>query len=786
MDRRWSNKLGAIVVTQRGSQIEPAIAQRLRLVIVGQVQGVGFRPFIYQLAHQMQLTGWVKNTSAGVVVELEGDRASLQRFMHRLHRDQPQPAQIDTIEQTWGNAIGDTKFVIHPSDLGGQRVGIPWDLSTCTDCLRELFDPDDRRYRYPFISCAHCGPRYSMITGLPYDRPRTTMAQFALCSDCQAEYDDPLNRRFHAQPIACPKCGPQLAVWDAEGNTIATEKDAISATIAALRQGQIVAVKGIGGFQLWVDARNFAAVQQLRERKHRPDKPFALMYPNLAAIQQDCIVSDVAIKLLESSSAPIVLLPRRANGQTIAANVAPDNPNFGVMLPYAPLHYLLLKKLQFPVVATSGNLAGELLCTDEHEALQRLGKIADYFLVHDRPIAHPIDDAVVKLVLGQAMVVRSGRGYAPTRIACANTAPTVLATGAHLKNTIALTGPESIHVSPHIGDLDNVQTFSTFEQTIQTYQRLYGLTPQVIACDRHPDYLSTQYATAQRLPVIRVQHHHAHIAAVMQEHHLTGEVLGIAWDGTGYGEDETIWGGEFLRTTLNDFERVGHLRQFPLLGGDRAAREPCRVALGVLYELWGDRLWQQDLPLIQAFTPEQRSLLQQMLQRGVQTVQTSSMGRLFDAVASLLDLHQRLSFEGQGAMAVEYAIAGLETEEHYPIAIDQQAGIPIVDWEPLIREMLEDLPYQSAALISAKFHNSLIAIIVTLSQQLGMERIVLGGGCFQNQYLLEGAIRRLQASGFQVYWPQRIPPNDGGIALGQAAIALQQLALTPNQPTSSA
>ena len=381
------------------------------------------------------------------------------------------------------------------------------------------------------------------------------------------------------------------------------------------------------------------------------------------------------------------------------------------MLPYAPLHHLLLKELQFPVVATSGNRSGEPLCIDQHEALERLGKIADIFLVHDRPIAHPIDDAVVKLVLGQAMVVRSGRGYAPTRMACANTAPTVLATGAHMKNTIALTTPEHIYLSPHIGDLDNVQTFSTFEQTICTYQQLYGLTPQVIACDRHPDYLSTQYAEAQGLPIIRVQHHHAHIAAVMQEHQLTGEVLAIAWDGTGYGEDGTIWGGEFLRVTLRDFERVGHLRPFPLVGGDRAAREPCRVALGLLYELWGDRLWQQDLPLIQAFTPEQRSLLRQMLQGGVQTVPTSSMGRLFDAVASLLDLHQRLSFEGQGAMAVEYAIDSLVTEEHYPIAIETEADMQIIDWKPLICGVLEDLPHQSTALISAKFHNSLIEII---------------------------------------------------------------------------
>jgi hydrogenase maturation protein HypF len=763
-------------ITQPTSKIK----QRLQLVINGQVQGVGFRPFVYHLATQMQLVGWVKNTTAGVVVEIEGDRAQLQQFIHQLQADKPMQAQIDRLDQTWCEAIDDRGFIIQssdlqPSDLSGLNPTIPWDLSTCADCLRELFDPHDRRYRYPFISCTHCGPRYSIITGMPYDRPRTTMAQFPLCPVCQAEYDDPLNRRFHAQPIACPDCGPQLAWWDVQGNTIAIKENALSAAIAALRQGKIVAVKGIGGFQLWVDAGNFAAVQQLRERKHRPDKPFALMYPNLAAVQRDCIVPDLAASLLESVAAPIVLLKRQANPTTIAANVAPNNPNLGVMLPYTPLHHLLMQGLQFPVVATSGNLSGESLCIDEHEVVQRLGGIADYFLIHDRPIAQSIDDAVVKLVLGQVMVLRNGRGYAPISLPCPNTAPTILATGAHLKNTIALTSSASIYLSPHIGDLDNAQTLQTFEQTIQTYQQLYGLSPQVIACDRHSDYLSTHYAERQELPVIQIQHHHAHIAATMQEHQLTGEVLGIAWDGSGYGMDGTIWGGEFLRTTFEDFDRVGHLRPFPLLGGDRAAREPRRIALALLYQVWGDRLWTQDLPSIRTVTAAEQPLFQQMLQQNLPTVRTSSIGRLFDAVASLLDLHQYLSFEGQGAMAVEYAINGIETEAHYLFAIDHHVGVHIINWEPLIRGILADLQQRlSPALIAAKFHNSLIEMIVALSQTLGMEQIVLSGGCFQNQYLLEGAINRLRAKGFKVYWPQRIPPNDGGIALGQAAIALHR------------
>jgi hydrogenase maturation protein HypF len=754
--------------------------QRLQLVIHGQVQGVGFRPFVYQLATQMQLTGWVKNTNSGVIVAIEGDRAQLQKFIHQLQTDQPVQAQIDRVEPTECLILGDQDFVIQPSDCSGFNPSIPLDLSTCTDCLRELFDPHDRRYRYPLISCAHCGPRYSIITGMPYDRPRTTMAPFPLCPACQDEYSDPRNRRFHAQTIACPDCGPQLAWWDAEGNPIAIRDNALSAAIVALREGKIVAVKGIGGFQLWVDARNFAAIQQLRERKHRPDKPLALMYPDLVAVQQDCIVPDLAASLLESAAAPIVLLQRQAHTTKIAANVAPNNPNLGVMLPYAPLHHLLLQELQFPVVATSGNLSGDPLCIDEHEAIQRLGGIADYFLVHDRPIAQPIDDAVVKLMLGQVMVLRSGRGYAPTSIPCPNTAPTILATGAHLKNTIALTNRESIQISPHIGDLDNAQTWKSFEQTIQSYQQLYGLSPQVIACDRHVDYLSTHYAEAQAGPVIPIQHHHAHIAAAMQEHQLTGEVLGIAWDGSGYGMDGTIWGGEFLRTTFEDCDRIGHLRPFPLLGGDRAAREPRRIALALLYQIWGDRVWTQDLATIRTVTTAEQPIFQQMLQQNLPTVRTSSVGRLFDAVASLLDLHQYLSFEGQGAMAVEYAISGVETKADYLFAIDTQAGVHIIDWEPLIRGILADRPQGlSPALIAAKFHNSLIEIIVALSQTLGIEQIVLSGGCFQNQYLLEGAVKRLRVSGFKVYWPQRIPPNDGGIALGQAAIALHR-SMPPN------
>ncbi len=774
-----------MLITKQASNKSQIPQQRLQLVIRGQVQGVGFRPFIYQMAMQMHLTGWVKNTNSGVVIELEGDRDSLQTFIQKLQTDKPEQAQIDRLDQTWREATNDRDFIIQPSDLSGLTTTIPLDLSTCSDCLRELFDRHDRHYHYPLISCAHCGPRYSIITGMPYDRPRTTMAQFPLCPACQAEYDDPLNRRFHAQSIACPDCGPQLAWWDAQGNAIAIQAAALLAAIAALRQGLIVAVKGIGGFQLWVDARNFAAVQQLRDRKHRPDKPLALMYPNLSMAQRDCIVPDLAARLLESAAAPIVLLQRQ-NCTTIADNVAPNNPNLGVMLPSTPLHHLLLQALQFPVVATSGNLSDDPLCIDETEALQRLGEIADYFLVHDRPIAQPIDDAVIKLVLGQVMVLRNGRGYAPISIPCPNTAPTILATGAHLKNTIALTSSASIHLSPHIGDLDNAQTWKTFEQTIQTYQQLYGLSPQVIACDRHADYLSTHYAESQAIPAIPIQHHHAHIAATMQEHQLTGEVLGIAWDGSGYGIDGTIWGGEFLRTTFEDFDRVGHLRPFPLLGGDRAAREPRRIALALLDQIWGDRMWQQDLASIRTVTAAEKPIFQQMLQQHLPTVRTSSVGRLFDAVAAFLDLHQSLSFEGQGAMAVEYAISGVKTAAHYRFAIDNRSGVHVINWEPLIRGILADRSQKlSPALIAAKFHNSLIEMIVLLSQTFGIERIVLSGGCFQNQYLLEGAIKRLRASGFKVYWPQRIPPNDGGIALGQAAIARHRStssAIHPQEP----
>ncbi|MGC8784673.1 MAG: carbamoyltransferase HypF [Armatimonadota bacterium] len=739
--------------------------KRVRLVIRGAVQGVGFRPFVYRLATELGLKGWVLNSAQGVFIEVEGEPETLQQFVRRIETDKPPRAFIQSLEQTVLDPVGYTAFEIRHSEESGERSALILpDIATCPDCLRELFDPTNRRYLYPFTNCTNCGPRYSIIEALPYDRPNTTMKAFTMCPKCREEYENPLDRRFHAQPNACSECGPHLELWDEKGVCLAKHHDALLRAAEAIREGRIVAVKGLGGFHLMVDARSDAAVRRLRERKRREEKPFALMYPSLQMAKAHCKVNEVEERVLRSPESPIVLL-RRKELNTVAPSVAPHNPYLGVMLPYTPLHHLLMRELGFPVVATSGNLSDEPICTDEHEALHRLAGIADLFLVHNRPIARHVDDSVVRVLQGRELVLRRARGYAPLPVLVKEPLPPLLAVGAHLKNTIALSIGRQVFLSQHIGDLETPQALQAFRRVIADVKELWAHQPQAVACDMHPDYLSTQAAHGMGLPVTQVQHHAAHVLSCMAENELEPPVLGVSWDGTGYGTDGTVWGGEFLTICEQGWERFAHLRPFRLPGGDRAIKEPRRCALGVLYELFGDDAF--DL-LAQVFTEDEHRLLRQMLRQGINAPVTTSAGRLFDAVASLAGLRQVVNFEGQAAMELEFLTHDVHTDETYPFSLCEGASSYMLDWSPMVRAILEDVrAVVSAPLIATRFHNTLVEMMVAVAQAAGIERVALSGGCFQNAYLTERAVRRLGEEGFRPYWHQRVPPNDGGIALGQ-------------------
>jgi hydrogenase maturation protein HypF len=747
-------------------------AERAKVVVRGVVQGVGFRPFVYRLATQLKLSGWVLNAAQGVFIEVEGAPDGLQSFLLRLEKEKPPLAVIQSLEFSLLDAAGYDGFDIRYSQQNGQKsVLILPDVAVCADCLRDIFDSEDRRYRYPFTNCTNCGPRFTIIEALPYDRAHTSMKRFSMCRACDREYHDPSDRRFHAQPNGCPRCGPRLELWDPKGIPLEKEAEALLSAIDFVRDGQILALKGIGGFQLIVDARNPDAVRRLRARKRREEKPFALLYPCLELVREDCDVSRLEARLLQGPEAPIVLLNRKGGKSLLAPAVAPASPSLGVMLPYSPLHHLLMKDLGFPVVATSGNLSNEPICIDEHEALQRLEGVADYFLVHNRPIVRHMDDSVARVICDGEMVLRRARGYAPLPIHMKSALPCVLAVGAHMKNSVALSVGNEIFISQHIGDLETREAFSAFRETAADLPRLYEAEASIIACDLHPDYLSTKQASRMRAPALKVQHHYAHVLACMAENELEGSVLGVAWDGTGYGTDGTIWGGEFLLTDEESFQRVAHFRRFRLPGGDAAVKEPRRAALGVLYEIWSDKvISDRRLAPIATFSDSELAVIAQMLAKGINSPLTSSAGRLFDAVSSILGLRQQITFEGQAAMELEYAIQP-DIDEVYPFEIVE--GSPsIVDWGPIIPEILIDLQKgNSVGIIAAKFHNTLTEIIVAVAGRVGEPRVLLTGGCFQNRTLIEQAVRRLSDAGFQPYWHQRVPPNDGGIALGQVVAA---------------
>jgi hydrogenase maturation protein HypF len=598
------------------------------------------------------------------------------------------------------------------------------------------------------------------------------MKSFEMCADCRLEYEDPQNRRFHAQPNACPLCGPRLELWEAGGGVVESADAALMQSVQSIREGMTVAVKGLGGFHLLADARNEDAVQRLRARKHREEKPLALMYPSLESAARDCEIPALEERLLRSAECPIVLLRRRA-GADVAPSVAPRNPCLGVMLPYTPLHHLLLREFGQPVVATSGNISDEPICTDEREALDRLGDVADLFLVHNRPIVRHVDDSIVRVMLGRELILRRARGYAPLPVTLVVPATGILAVGGHLKNTIALTVGSDAFISQHIGDLETEQSSEAFRSVIRSFGSLYKTAPQRVVTDMHPDYLSRKFGLASGLPVLEVQHHLAHIASCMAENELEGRVLGVSWDGTGYGTDGRIWGGEFLLTDGLSFEREASMREFQLPGGARAIREPRRTALGLLHAIYGNDLdpsW--DLPPLNAFTKPEIGLVLRMLEKGINSPVTSSAGRLFDAVASLTGLRQVVSFEGQAAMELEFALDEDAAPEEYPFELISDSHRMLVDWKPLILALIADVSRGvPAGTISARFHNTLVGMILAVAGHAGERRVVLSGGCFQNRVLTERAVMRLKAAGYKPYWHQRVPPNDGGIALGQAYAA---------------
>ena len=745
---------------------------RAKITVHGAVQGVGFRPFVYRLATQLRLAGWVLNSSQGVFIEVEGPLDLLQQFLARLEKEKPPLAIIQSLESSFLDIVSYQGFEIRYSDDTGPKTALILpDIAICADCLRELLDPSNRRYRYPFTNCTNCGPRFSIIEELPYDRPNTSMRRFQQCPACDAEYHDPLNRRFHAQPNACSTCGPHLELWDTSGNVLAYEDAALLNAAELIRQGKIVALKGIGGFQLICSAQEEVVVIRLRQRKRREGKPFALMYPALDQVSRDCVVSSLEERLLGSPESPIVLLTRQGGKSTIAPSVAPGNRTLGVMLPYTPLHHLLMQELGVPVIATSGNLANEPICIDEVEALDRLNDIADFFLIHDRPIVRHVDDSIARIVCHREMVLRRARGYAPLPVRMKEPLPSVLAVGAHLKNTVALSVGRDVFISQHIGDLETTMALVAFHRTVADLPRLYEAQPELVTCDLHPDYISTKYAASAHLTVERVQHHWAHVLACMAENELEPPVLGVSWDGTGYGTDGTIWGGEFLVPVQDSFQRVAHFRQFRLPGGEMAVKEPRRTAVAVLHEIWGQNgLEDRDLAPIAEFSKTELGLVRQMLAKRINAPVTSSAGRLFDAVAALVGIRQQVTFEGQAAMELEALIEPGVTAV-YPFELSN--GVPqIIDWAPMIGEILVDLRKGiSQGAIAAKFHNTLAEIIVEVARQVVTPKVVLTGGCFQNRYLLEEAVQRLSQAGFKPYWHQRVPPNDGGIALGQIAAA---------------
>jgi hydrogenase maturation protein HypF len=752
---------------------------RISIVIRGAVQGVGFRPFIFRLASSMGLNGFVLNSPQGVFIEAEGDKIVLDNFIIRIGNEKPVNSIIQSMEFTYLDPAGYEKFEIRESGKNGKASAfILPDIAVCKECLDEMNNPYDRRYLYPFINCTHCGPRFSIIESLPYDRPNTSMSSFGMCDKCLAEYNDPSNRRFHAQPIACPDCGPHIELTDRNRKILSVKLDALKQAVNSVLEGSILALKGLGGYQLICRADDERIIRNLREKKHRNEKPFALMFPEINSIKEVCQVSPLEERLLSSPESPIVLLKRKP-GESFNIKIdgltAPGNPYLGIMLPYTPLHHLLMDNLKIPVIATSGNLSEEPICINEEEAFNRLNDIADYFLIHNRPVVRLVDDSIVRIISGREMMIRRARGYAPLPIRLNNKfnddCKNHLAAGGHLKNNIAVSSGNNVFVSQHIGDLSTEEAYKTFINVIKDFTKMYGLNPQTIISDLHPDYMSTKYADAAGRESIHVQHHQAHIASCYAENRTEGKVLGVSWDGTGYGTDGTIWGGEFFIYDGEKFLHFAQLEQFCLPGGDLAVKEPRRSAAGVLHKIYGDDLFTANKKMLNNFTEHEQILLEQMIRKKINCPLTSSVGRLFDAVSSITGISQCSNFEGQAAMMLEF-VADENELDSYPFDVFEEEK-KIIRWQPVIISILTDMGNGiSNQVISAKFHNTLVKIILEVLKLSGLQKVVLSGGCFQNVFLLERTIMELESGGYTVYRHQRIPTNDGGISFGQIAAAI--------------
>jgi len=776
--------------------------QRRRIVVQGIVQGVGFRPFVYNQALRWGLVGFVLNDSLGVTIEVEGTPETLDGFQSALHEETPPLAHIDSIVTELVPPHQESAFIIAHSQAGAERHAlISPDSTTCEDCLHELFDPEDRRYHYPFINCTNCGPRFTIVQDVPYDRTKTTMRVFPMCPDCQAEYEDPLNRRFHAQPNACPACGPQVRLldWTSKGNLYPPSTDPIAAAAQRLASGAILAIKGLGGYHLACDALNSEAVRRLRQRKQREAKPFALMVPDLEAARRLCQVSNAEAALLQSRRRPIVLLSQHPDCP-VAPGVAPAYTTLGIMLPYTPLHHLLLSAFAeiiepgraVTLVMTSGNLSDEPIAYQDDDAQVRLATIAEGVLTHNRDIHMRCDDSVMRVVAGGEQFFRRSRGFAPEPIRLSFDFPVpLLACGSHLKNTFCLCKGQQAFVSHHIGDLENLETLTSFREGIEHFQRLFDICPEAVAYDLHPEYLATKYALDTDISQkIGVQHHHAHIASVLAEHGLDGPVIGVAADGTGYGTDGAIWGCEIMAADLLGFERLAHLGYVPLPGGEQAVRQPWRMAACYLAQAFGDDFLELDIPFVRTLDRSKWRILAQMTARNINSPPTSSLGRLFDAVAALVGLRSEVLYEGQAAIELEMLAQQQERDTCqgqsgiYPFTIKMRDQMPArLDVAPMLRAIVSDIQQGvPTSLIASRFHCSIAELLTTAClearEQTKLNIVALSGGVFQNHLLLEQLIARLEEMAFQVYVNRHVPPNDGGISLGQAAVAGARLVRT--------
>ena len=780
--------------------------------ILGLVQGVGFRPFVARLARELGLAGSVINDGTGVFVDVEGHPQHVEEFFRRLRPEAPPLARISSVERKPAPHAGHTSFTVKESLSPALRFAlVSPDVATCDECLGEMGAPSDRRYRYPFINCTNCGPRFTIVTDVPYDRIRTTMREFPMCDACAGEYADDTDRRFHAEPIACPVCGPSVRLVNRSGTPVPGKS--IARAVELLREDAIVAVKGLGGYHLACNASSSLAVSTLRKRKCREEKPLAIMVRDLATAKSICSVSDTEESLLTSAERPIILMRKRENSPvaevpvtgdpvagcstaevpiagvsvagvpvaevpitdvSIAEEVAPNNKYLGVMLPYTPLHHLLLEHIP-ALVMTSGNLTEEPISYTDNEAEVRLGAIADYFLVHNREIFTRCDDSVVRVVRGKIQPVRRSRGYVPNPIALPFEGPPVLAVGAELKNTFCLVKGDLAFPGHHIGDLKNLEAYDAFRNGIEHLKKLLFIEPEVIACDMHPDYLSTRYALESGLPLIPVQHHHAHIASCMAENGLTSRVIGLSFDGTGYGPDNTVWGGEILIADYAGYERVAHLATVPLPGGEAAINEPWRMAVSHLHSVFGDKLLSMKNPLFERIGKDKLQVIVRMIERGVNSIPTSSLGRLFDAVAALVGLRDFVSFEGQAAMELEMVAADEPCGEPYPYQM-RKSGARFLDFGAMMVRIVEDvaagIPVSG---ISRRFHETLCSAIVetccTLRAEHSINDVCMSGGVFQNALLSTILSESLERERFNVHVHTQVPPNDGGLALGQAAVA---------------